>query len=106
MKNKLVPLLLTLALSLLPLKYTYASSEPFIGEVSMFAGNFAPRNFAFCEGQIISISQHNALFSLLGTIYGGDGRTTFALPNLKEKEKSMKGVRYIIALQGIYPSRN
>lgn len=59
------------------------SSEPFLGEVIMFAGNFAPRGWAFCEGQLLPISQHSALFSILGTMYGGDGRTTFALPDLR-----------------------
>lgn len=55
----------------------------FIGEIRYFAGNFAPRNWAFCEGQLMSISQNTALFSILGTIYGGDGRTTFALPDMR-----------------------
>jgi len=55
----------------------------FIGEVRIFAGNFAPRNWAFCQGQLLAISQNTALFSILGTIYGGDGRTTFALPDLR-----------------------
>jgi microcystin-dependent protein len=58
-------------------------SEPFIGEIRIFAGTFAPRNWALCDGQILAISQNDALFSLLGTIYGGDGRTTFALPDLR-----------------------
>ncbi len=58
-------------------------AEPFIGEVKIFAGNFAPRGWAFCEGQLISIQQNTALFSLLGTTYGGDGRTTFGLPDLR-----------------------
>ena len=58
-------------------------SEPFVGEIKMFAGNFAPRNYAFCDGQLLAISQNNALFSLLGTIYGGDGETTFGLPDLR-----------------------
>ena len=57
--------------------------EPFIGEIIMFAGNFAPRGWAFCDGQLLPISQNTALFSLVGTIYGGDGRTTFALPDLR-----------------------
>lgn len=57
--------------------------DPFIGEIVMFAGNFAPRGWAFCEGQLLPISQNTALFSILGTIYGGDGRTTFALPDLR-----------------------
>ncbi|MEE9303192.1 MAG: tail fiber protein [Thiotrichaceae bacterium] len=59
------------------------AAEPFIGEVIMFAGNFAPRDWAFCEGQLLSINSNQALFSLLGTIYGGDGRTTFGLPDLR-----------------------
>jgi len=58
-------------------------SEPFVGEIRMFAGNFAPRSWAFCDGQLLSIPQNDALFSLLGTTYGGDGRTTFGLPDLR-----------------------
>lgn len=58
-------------------------SDPFIGQISMFAGNFAPRGWAFCNGQLLSVSQHTALFSILGTTYGGNGQTTFALPNLQ-----------------------
>jgi microcystin-dependent protein len=58
-------------------------SNPFIAEIRIFAGNFAPRGWAFCNGQILPISQNTALFSLLGTTYGGDGRTNFALPNLQ-----------------------
>src|SRR5437899_12703586 len=56
---------------------------PFIGEIVMFAGNFAPRGWAFCNGQILSIAQNTALFSILGTTYGGNGQTTFALPDLR-----------------------
>ncbi|MCP3962045.1 MAG: phage tail protein [bacterium] len=58
-------------------------SEPFIAEIRIFAGNFAPRSWAFCNGQLLPVSQNTALFSLIGTTYGGDGRTTTALPNLK-----------------------
>jgi len=58
-------------------------SEPFIAEVKIFAGNFAPRGWAFCDGQLLPIAQNTALFSLIGTTYGGDGRTTTGLPNLK-----------------------
>lgn len=58
-------------------------SEPFIGQVIIFAGNFAPRGWAFCDGQLLPIAPNTALFSILGTTYGGDGETTFALPNLK-----------------------
>ena len=57
-------------------------SEPFIAEIRIFAGNFAPRGWAFCDGQLLPISQNTALFSLIGTTYGGDGRTTTALPDL------------------------
>ncbi|MFD2563996.1 phage tail protein [Aquimarina rubra] len=57
--------------------------EGTIGEVRVFAGNFAPRTWAFCEGQLLPISQYTALFSIIGTIYGGDGRTTMALPDLR-----------------------
>jgi microcystin-dependent protein len=58
-------------------------SEPFLGEIRMFGGNFAPRGWAFCNGQLLSIASNTALFALLGTTYGGDGRVTFALPNLQ-----------------------
>ena len=58
-------------------------SEPFIAEIRIFAGNFAPRGWAFCDGQLLPIAENTALFSLIGTTYGGDGRTTTALPNLQ-----------------------
>jgi len=58
-------------------------SSPFIGEIRMFAGNFAPVGWAFCNGAVIPISQNDALFNLIGTTYGGDGQSTFALPNLQ-----------------------
>lgn len=58
-------------------------SDPFIGQITMFGGNFAPRGWAFCDGQLLPIASYSALFSLLGTTYGGDGRTTFALPDLR-----------------------
>ncbi|MDE4135068.1 tail fiber protein [Phaeobacter sp. QD34_3] len=58
-------------------------SEPFIAEIRIFAGTFAPRGWAFCNGQVLPIAQNTALFSLIGTIYGGDGRSTTALPNLQ-----------------------
>ena len=57
--------------------------EPFLAQIVMFGGNFAPRGWAFCDGQLLPIAQNTALFSLLGTTYGGDGRTTFALPDLR-----------------------
>ena len=57
--------------------------EPFIGQIQLFGFNFAPRGWAFCSGQLLAINQYSALFSLLGTTYGGDGRTTFGLPDLR-----------------------
>ncbi|MBD3243816.1 MAG: phage tail protein [Chitinivibrionales bacterium] len=68
---------------LLALACSVHAQDGFIGEIRMFAGNFAPRGWAFCDGQLLPISQHTALFSLLGTTYGGDGSTTFGLPDLR-----------------------
>ena len=76
--------------------------DPFIGQIQLFPYTFAPKNWAVCDGAALSISQNTALFSLLGTTFGGDGQTTFALPNLKGPAA---GVGYYIALQGIYPDR-
>ena len=58
-------------------------STPYIGEIRMFAGNFAPNGWAFCDGQLVAISENDTLFALLGTTYGGDGQSTFALPDLR-----------------------
>ena len=94
--------------------------EPFIGELCQFPYNFAPKSWAFCHGQSMSIQQYTALFSLLGTTYGGDGRTTFNLPDLRLKDTNGNVIQlqvgdvhegkvymeYSIALQGIYPSRD
>jgi len=57
--------------------------DPFVAEIRIFSGNFAPKGWALCNGQLLPISQNTALFSLLGTMYGGDGKSTFALPNLQ-----------------------
>ncbi len=66
-------------------------SEPFIAEVRIFGFHFAPRGWAFCNGQLLPISQNTALFSLVGTTYGGDGKTTFALPNLQGRASMHPG---------------
>ncbi len=66
-------------------------AEPFVAEIRMIGCNFAPRGWAFCEGQLLPISQNTALFSLLGTTYGGDGRTTFALPDLRGRAPMHSG---------------
>ncbi|MGC1376320.1 MAG: tail fiber protein, partial [Anaerolineales bacterium] len=60
-------------------------SEPFIGEIRMFGGNYAPVNWALCNGDLLPISQYSPLYSLIGTTYGGDGVTNFALPNLQSR---------------------
>ena len=78
--------------------------EPFIGQVQLFAFNFAPQGWSTCEGQLLPISQQTALFSLLGTTFGGDGQQTFALPDLRGKAPG-DGLTYYIAIQGIFPAR-
>jgi microcystin-dependent protein len=91
--------------SISPTQANAAGYDPFIGEVSTYAYNFAPRGWAHCQGQLLSISQNTALFSLLGTTYGGNGQTTFALPDLRGAEP-IPGVGYYIALVGVYPARD
>ncbi|QXH57265.1 phage tail protein [Pseudomonas maumuensis] len=66
-------------------------SEPYIGQILLFAGNFAPRGWMFCQGQLLSIAQNSALFSILGTTYGGNGQTTFALPDLRGRAPVQQG---------------
>ena len=78
--------------------------EPFIGQIELFPYNFAPKGWMACTGQLRAINQNQALFALLGTNFGGDGRTTFALPNLQGKAPA-SGLRYCIAVNGIFPSR-
>ena len=76
--------------------------EPFIGQIQLFPYNFAPRGWAPCDGRTLPISQNTPLFSLIGTNFGGDGKTTFALPKLAGPAAY---VGYYIALMGIFPSR-
>lgn len=80
-----------------------AGMDPFIGEIMLFAGNFCPRGYAETNGQLMSIAQNTALFSILGTTYGGDGRTTFALPNLQGR--SAIGVGQGSGLTAIVPGQ-
>jgi microcystin-dependent protein len=75
-------------------------SSPFIGEIRMFAGNFPPAGWAFCNGAIIPIDQNDALFNLIGTTYGGDGQTTFALPNLQSRVPVHVGPGFSLAQLG------
>lgn len=75
-------------------------SQPFIGEIRMFAGNFAPVGWSFCNGAIIPIDQNDALFNLIGTTYGGDGQTTFALPNLQSRVPIHVGPGFALGQSG------
>ena len=80
-------------------------SSPFVAEIRMFACNFAPTGWAQCNGQLLPISQNTALFSLLGTTYGGDGKSTFALPTLDPLPAKPGTLQYCIAVQGNFPER-
>lgn len=75
-------------------------SQPFIGEIRMFAGNFAPVGWAFCNGALIPISENDALFNLIGTTYGGDGQSTFALPNLASRVPLHMGNGFTVGATG------
>ena len=70
-------------------------SQPYIGEIRMFGGNFAPAGWALCDGQEVPISENDALFTLIGTTYGGDGENTFALPNLQSRIPVHRGPTYV-----------
>lgn len=76
--------------------------DVFLGSIQLVAFNFAPNGFLLCNGQMMAISQNAALFSLLGTTYGGDGMTTFALPKLSSP---IEGLNFVIAISGLYPTR-
>nr|WP_240762616.1 tail fiber protein [Paenibacillus thalictri] len=81
-----------------------AASEPHLGEITLFPYSFTPVGYALCDGSLISVQSNTALFSLLGTQFGGDGSQTFGLPDLRGASPT-PGVRYFIATQGIFPSR-
>jgi len=74
--------------------------QPFVGEIRMFAGNFAPAGWAFCSGQILPISENETLFTLIGTTYGGDGESTFQLPDLRGRVPIHQGNGFILAENG------
>lgn len=75
-------------------------AQPYVGEIRMFAGNFAPAGWMFCEGQLLPISENETLFQLIGTTYGGDGQSTFALPDLRGRLPIHQGNGYILAQTG------
>jgi microcystin-dependent protein len=72
-------------------------AEPYLGEIRMFAGNFAPMDWAFCNGQLLDIEQNLTLFNLIGTTYGGDGQSTFALPNLQSRIPLHRSSNYALS---------
>ena len=72
-------------------------AQPYVGEIRMFAGNFAPAGWMFCEGQLLPISENETLFQLIGTTYGGDGESTFALPDLRGRIPIHQGSGFILA---------
>ena len=74
--------------------------QPYVGEIRMFAGNFAPAGWMFCEGQLLPISQYETLFNLIGTTYGGDGQSTFALPDLRGRIPLHQGSGFTLAETG------
>jgi microcystin-dependent protein len=75
-------------------------AQPYVGEIRMFAGNFAPAGWMFCEGQLLPISENETLFQLIGTTYGGDGESTFALPDLRGRLPIHQGNGFILAETG------
>src|SRR5215472_4265974 len=75
-------------------------SQPYYGEIRIFAGNFAPRGWMFCEGQLLPISENETLFQLIGTTYGGDGESTFALPDLRGRVPIHQSSTFILAETG------
>lgn len=75
-------------------------AQPYVGEIRMFGGNFAPAGWMFCEGQLLPISQNDVLFQLIGTTYGGDGQSTFALPDLRGRLPTHQGSGFTLAETG------
>ena len=75
-------------------------AQPYVGEIRIFAGNFAPAGWNFCEGQLLPISENETLFNLIGTTYGGDGQSTFALPDLRGRVPIHQGPGFILAETG------
>ncbi len=75
-------------------------AQPYVGEIRIFAGNFAPAGWSFCDGSILSISEYDTLFNLIGTTYGGDGESTFALPDLRSRIPIHQGNGFVIAETG------
>jgi microcystin-dependent protein len=79
--------------------------DPMLGQIVLFAGNFAPRGWELCAGQLMPVNRNLPLFSLLGATFGGDGTTNFALPDLQSHVPA-SGLNYIIAVEGTFPARD
>ena len=86
-----------------PVDSEAAGADPYLSEITLFSGKFAPKGYAFCDGQKLPISKNQALFALIGLTYGGNFPTDFALPDLRTLEPQLKGPRYIIAVKGLFP---
>lgn len=98
-------IILTVSIFIVPMRPVYADSDSFVGEVQLFPYGFAPRGWMECEGQVLPIQQNDALFSLIGTKFGGNGTSTFALPDLRGLTPT-KETRYYIEMDGIFPVRD
>jgi microcystin-dependent protein len=75
-------------------------SQPYVGEIRMFGGNFAPAGWMLCQGQVVPIDQYDTLYNLIGTTYGGDGQSTFALPNLQGRLPMHQGAGFVMGQTG------
>jgi microcystin-dependent protein len=103
--KKFIVMLLVIGTIISVSAMTVSAGQPYVGEIRLVAFNFAPAGWAECNGQVLPISENDALFNLIGTMYGGDGQTTFNLPDLRGLEP-YPGTRYCISLYGVYPSPN
>ncbi|MBV7394698.1 phage tail protein [Mameliella sediminis] len=105
MKKTLTCMALALTLGQGPAPATAQSTEAYLGAIWLFGGNFCPVGTREANGQILSISEYSALFALFGVQYGGDGRTTFALPDMTSMVPSQGG-KYCVNIRGVFPSRS
>jgi len=106
MKAKILGAATLATLLYLPMP-SYAGAQPYLGEIMTFAGNYCPAGWLPADGRLLAINQNEALFSIVGTMYGGDGQVTFALPYIKPILTVTRApLSSCIALAGIYPSRN
>lgn len=98
-------IILTVSIFIVPMRLVYADLDSFLGETQLFPYGFEPRGWMECKGQVLSIQQNTALFSLLGTNFGGNGTSTFAIPDLRGMSPTNQ-VKYYICMEGTYPYRD